>query len=106
LVTPEEKDMFMRLPQSKENPYPGLYFSWSTTGERILIAIEDSDTFFVRKSGKWLVYQFVEEYWANPCGYEVVQTHVKQAIDLVDKHHEKGTPITNDEVKSFPFYMY
>jgi hypothetical protein len=96
----------MRLPQSKENPYPGLYFSWSNTGERILIAIEDADTFFIRRSGKWQVYQYVEEYWANPSGYEVVQSHVKQAIDLVDKHHENKTAITNEEVMSFPLYLY
>ncbi len=96
----------MRLPQSKENPYPGLYFIWSNTGERILIAIEETNVFYVRKSGKWRVYPFIEEYWANPCGYEVVQTHVKQAISLVDKHHTEGTTITNDEVHSFPLYLY
>jgi hypothetical protein len=96
----------MRLPQSKENPYPGLYFIWSNTGDRILITIEDSAIFYVRESGKWRTYPFVEEYWSNPNGYEIVQTHVKQAIDLVDKHQEEGTTITDDEVKSFPWYMY
>ena len=96
----------MRLPQSKENPYPGLYFSWSTTGERILIAIEEADVFYVRKSGKWRIYPFIDEYWANPSGYEVVETHLKEAIDLVDKHHAEGTPVTDDEVLAFPFYLY
>jgi hypothetical protein len=96
----------MRLPQSKENPEPGLYFSWSNTEERILIAIEDADTFYVRKSGEWQKFPFVEEYWANPSGYEILQTHVKQAIDLVDKHHADGTTITDEEINSFPNYMY
>ena len=96
----------MKLPQTRENPHPGLYFCWSKTGERILITIEDADTFYMRESGKWRIYPFVDEYWANPRGYEVVQTHVKQAIDLVDKHHAEGTTITDDEVNAFPWYMY
>ena len=96
----------MRLPQSKENPYPGLYFSWSTTGERILIAIEEPDVFYVRKSGKWKVYPFTEEYWANPSGYEVVETHLKEAIDLVDKREAEGNTVSNDEVLAFPFRLY
>ena len=96
----------MRLPQSIENPYPGLYFCWSNTGEQILISIEDANTFYIRKSGKWQIYPFVKQYWENPRGYEVVQTHVKQAIDLVDKHDLEGTTISNDEVVSFPLYLY
>ncbi|NBO22762.1 hypothetical protein EBU94_05410 [bacterium] len=96
----------MRLPQSKENPYPGLYFSWSQTGERILLAIEDADIFYVRNSGKWQTYSFVKEYWEDPDGFEVAQSHVKQAIDLVDKHHAEGTLITNEEVRSFPTHIY
>ena len=43
---------------------------------------------------------------AGPRGYEVVQTHVKQAIDLVDKHHAEGTTITDDEVNTFPWHVY
>ena len=96
----------MKLPQSRENPDPGLYFGWSSSGDRILLAIEDADTFYVRNAGKWEIYPFVEEYWANPRSYEVVQTHVKKAIDLVDKHHADGTTISDDEVNSFPWYLY
>jgi hypothetical protein len=96
----------MRLPQSKENPYPGLYFSWDDNGAIVLLAIEDSEVFYVRQSGKWNIFPHVEEYFRNPIGFEVDQSHVKQAIDLVDQHHAEGTAITDVEIEKFPKYMY
>ena len=96
----------MRLPQSKENPYPGLYFSWDKGGEIILLAIEDAKLFYIRQSGKWNVYPDVNEYFSNPIGFEVDQAHVKQAIELIDHHHARGTRITDQEIEKFPKYMY
>lgn len=96
----------MRLPQSKDNPYPGLYFSWDERGDVILLAIEDAELFYIRQSGKWNVYPYVEQYFSNPIGFDVDQSYVKQAIDLVDEHHLKGTKITKEDIEKFPKYIY
>lgn len=94
----------MRLPQSRQNVYPGLYLTIIEPSVYMLLAIKSENSFLQRKSGKWVPYADTNEYWANPNGISILQSHEKELIELFDAHQEKGTQPSLDEIQKFTLF--
>ena len=93
----------MRLPHSRENLMPGLYFYLPPNGIRPteLITIESHSSIFLRTQGDWVDHSHVAEVIDNLPELVVFGDEAQAAFDLVDLSERENRSITPEELRPF-----
>ena len=93
----------MRLPHSRDNLMPGLYFYFPPNGIRPteLITIQSHSKIFVRSQGDWIEHPFLSEVLENLPEFLIFADDTQAAYDLVDLSEREHRSITPSELKGF-----
>lgn len=91
----------VRLPHSKENFYPGLYFYPNLDGDIVLLKIVTKTEFYIRSNSSWKEFQGVSEFWENPSDFAITASMSQEATELIDSHHKNGTKVLSTELQKF-----
>ena len=93
----------MRLPHSKDNLMPGLYFYFPPDGIRPieLITIQSHTKIFLRSNGDWIKHPNVSEVLENLPELDIFGKESQAAYDLVDLSEREGRAIRSEELKRF-----
>ena len=93
----------MRLPHSKDNLVPGLYFYFPPDNIRPieLITIQSHTKIFLRSSGDWIKHPNVGEVLENLPELDIFGKESQAAYDLVDLSEREGRAIRSEELQRF-----
>ena len=93
----------MRLPHSRDNLMPGLYFYFPPNEIRPieLITIESLSSVFLRTQGEWVDHPHLEEVLDNLPELVIFEYEAQEASDLIDLSESENRPINSDELKRF-----
>jgi hypothetical protein len=97
----------MRLPPSRDNVYPGLYFAQTPDSRELcqLINIESANEIFLRVKGAWIPYPDMEFILDNLPFTSVNPKLIFQAIAYVDDCDYKVTPLKWLEIDQFQHHV-
>lgn len=93
----------MRLPHSKDNLMPGLYFYFPPDDTRPieLITIQSHTKIFLRSKGDWIKHPNVSEVLENLPELDIFGKESQVAYDLVDLSEREGRAIRSEELQRF-----
>lgn len=93
----------MRLPHSKENIMPGLYFYFPPKEIRPieLITIQSATKIFLRSQSDWINHPHLAEVLENLPELVIFEDETQAAYDLVDLSEREDRAITSAELKRF-----
>ena len=93
----------MRLPHSRDNLMPGLYFYFPPEEIRPieLITIQSHSKIFLRSQGDWINHPHKAEVLENLPELVIFGDETQAAYDLVDLSERESRPITSAELKRF-----
>ena len=93
----------MRLPHSRENIMPGLYFYFPPDEIRSteLITVESHTSIFLRSQGDWKTHPHIEEVLDNLPELVIFGDETQAAFDIVDLAERENRPIDSLELKRF-----
>jgi hypothetical protein len=91
----------MRLPHSRENVQPGLYFYPRDEKQFDLILVDSLELIMVRKGGEWVPYERRSEFWDEPSDSTILPEFMDRAIELVDLYQTDDIPVTWKEAKTY-----
>jgi len=93
----------MRLPHSKDNLIPGLYFYFPPEEIRPieLITIQSPSKIFLRSQGDWINHPHKAEVLENLPELVIFGDETQAAYDLVDLSEREDRAITSAELKRF-----
>jgi len=97
----------MRLPPSRDNVYPGVYFAQTPASGEIcqLINIESAKEIFLRIHSAWTPYPDMEYILENLPFTSVNPKLVFQAIAYVDDCESNGKPLRWPDIDQFQHHV-
>lgn len=93
----------MRLPHTKDNLMPGLYFYFPPDEIRPveLITIQSHSKVFLRSKGDWIKHPYMAEVLDNLPELVIFGNEVQAAYDLVDLSERENRAIDSSELQRF-----
>lgn len=91
----------MKLPHSKENAQPGLYFYPDGKGGYKLLKVESVRLIFVRQGGDWIKQESTDYFWSEPSEFSIANSDITRVTALVDKYQSDETLITAQVIAEY-----
>ena len=93
----------MRLPHSRDNLMPGLYFYFPPDDARPveLVTIQSHTKVFLRSQGDWIKHPRIGEVLENLPELVIFGDETQAAYDLVDLSERENRAINSSELQRF-----